>query len=522
MSETDNPTAVVKQPLEHASAAKSRLTAAQAFLGRHWLFVVLFGAGVVLRLITSVAYRPALLNSAEYLISSQNLRPQVVHPVGYPLFVRVIPFDHRLWIIALVQHLLGLAVAILLYALLVRLGVRRWLAALAAAAVLLDAYQLGIEHYVTPEALFELLLLGGCTLLLWRRPLDTPAAGAAGLLFAAAALTRTIGALAAVPALLAIVFLRAGWVRAVVFAACVALPLLAYAGWYHSAPGRVALRGSDGKFLYSRVVSFVECDEFSKPAYEQVFCPREPVGERVPINEVLWSPDFSVFRRIDSPPGKTGDDVASDFAKRAIVHQPLDYAQAVGADVLRAFAPTRGTAPGEYGEPPWQFHAGYPVFLSGSVCSPEAFEEVRQSLRLVGETVAEQREARCKTRRKKIYRWVRLHDDGPLVSTRLTSFLRAYQKVGYAPGPLLAAGLLVGLVAAAGIGRARGSGLRSAAFLFAGVAAAVCLASVFVTFFSWRYQLPQLVLLPASLAIGMTALTGRRHEDDAADSERDP
>ena len=120
-------------------------------------------------------------------------------------------------------------------------------------------------------------------------------------------------------------------------------------------------------------------------------------------------------------------------------------------------------------------------------------------------------EAACNKRRLRAIRVIRSHGDKHwYADARLTSFLRTYQRVGYVPGPLLAVFLLVALLAAVGVGRARQSGLRAAAFLFSSSSVVLLLASVAVTVFSWRYQLPQLVLLPPAAAIGLTALTTTR------------
>jgi len=70
--------------------------------------------------------------------------------------------------VALLQHVLGVAMAIALYALMLRRGVTRWLAALAVAPVLLDAYQLNAEQTIMPDVLFEALLVTGIVLLLWQ------------------------------------------------------------------------------------------------------------------------------------------------------------------------------------------------------------------------------------------------------------------------------------------------------------------------------------------------------------------
>jgi hypothetical protein len=475
---------------------------------KHRLFIILLAAGAALRVVSFLAYRPALLNSREYLYSSEHLHPDAVHSVGYPVFLRILPLGHGLVIVPAVQHVLGLGIALLIYALLVRLGLFAWLAALGAAPALLDAYQLGIEHYVTPEALFELFLVGGCAAILWKRPAPMPLLGVAGLLFALATITRTIGLFLLVPAALTVIFLRMGWSRVLVLVLSFLFPLGGYAAWYYSYHGEYAITGSTGKFLYARVIPFVDCSEFSVPTYERVLCPKEPPGERLPVNELLWSAQYSPLPRINPPRGTRTDDVAGDFAKRAILHQPGAYARDVGADILRAFQPTRELAPDEYGEPPWEFHEGYPIFFRGSICSRESFRQVRADLAIRGDEIAAGRVAGCSQRRLRIIDYLELHGDEPATNATLISFLRGYQNVGYAPGPLLAACMLAGFAAALGLGRARRSGLRSAAFLFSGAGTVVCFGSVFVAVFSWRYQIPQLVLFPPAGALGAAALFG--------------
>ena len=49
------------------------------------------------------------------------------------------------------QHLVGLAMAVALYLMMRRHGVPRWLAAVATAPILLDAYQLQIEQTIMPD-----------------------------------------------------------------------------------------------------------------------------------------------------------------------------------------------------------------------------------------------------------------------------------------------------------------------------------------------------------------------------------
>jgi len=78
--------------------------------------------------------------------------------------------------------------------------------------------------------------------------------------------------------------------------------------------------------------------------------------------------------------------------------------------------------------------------------------------------------------------------------------------VGYTPGTLLGAFGVVALLAGFGLGRARRSGIRSATLLAVGMAVTILLASAAFEF-SWRYQLPGIVLLPFAGVLGITALT---------------
>jgi len=135
-------------------------------LRRHWLAAALLLAGLVLRIITQLAYRPALLyiDTVKYLYSAW----PGTDPVGYKLPLRFILIFGNLNAVTVVQHLLGLAMAVTLYLVLLRRGCPRWLAALAIAPVLLDAYQLQMEQTIMPDVWFEALIVTGLAALLWR------------------------------------------------------------------------------------------------------------------------------------------------------------------------------------------------------------------------------------------------------------------------------------------------------------------------------------------------------------------
>ena len=98
---------------------------------------------------------------------------------------------------------------------------------------------------------------------------------------------------------------------------------------------------------------------------------------------------------------------------------------------------------------------------------------------------------------------------GPHVQPALAGFLTGYGRDFYVPGPLLAVGLALGVAGLAGIGRARRSGLRAPCLLFTiGVIAAVEPPFIIATF-DWRYELPQLSLIPIAAVLGVMALASR-------------
>jgi hypothetical protein len=462
--------------------------AALRTLPRHWVFALLFSAGVALRVVTSLAYRPALvyIDSIGYLENETHLKPELVRPLGYPVFLRILPLGAGLWVVPVVQHLLGVAMAVAIYALLLRLDVTRWLAALATAPVLLDAMQLNLEQQILTETVFEALLLAAVVLLLWRPRPAVLAVGLAGLAVAFATLTRSVSLLVIVPVALVVILLRTGltWravlARLAVLGAAFALPLVLYAAWFQSLYGAFALNGYSGHFLYARVAPFADCRGLSLPSYERVLCPKQPVGQRPSIEAFSWSRKQSPIFRLRVPAslarGKESQvarsQVAGNFAKRIIRHQPLTYLHAVEKSFVRGFAPTRTTHKGEVPVGRWQFQDHYPVY--------------GRSLELMAR-----------------------RGEHPHVNGSLSSFLRSYQRFGYTPGPVLALALALGLLGAVGVGPAKRSGLRSASFLFAGAAVVVLVTAAAVNQFSWRYQLPGLILLPPAGAVGLVALAGR-------------
>jgi len=90
-------------------------------------------------------------------------------PVGYKGPLRAILLVANFDAVAAVQHLLGLAMAVVIYLLLVRRGTSRWLAALATIPVLFDPLQLDLEQYILTDISATFLVLVALVVLVWKR-----------------------------------------------------------------------------------------------------------------------------------------------------------------------------------------------------------------------------------------------------------------------------------------------------------------------------------------------------------------
>src|SRR5262249_25564494 len=113
-----------------------------AAVRRHWLMALPLLAGLVLRLLAQPSHRPTLLYDAsvKYLYNAW----AGTDPLGYKGVLKAILLVGNVQTVAAVQHLVGLGIGVAIYAVLLRRGAPRWLAALAAAPVLLDGYELQI------------------------------------------------------------------------------------------------------------------------------------------------------------------------------------------------------------------------------------------------------------------------------------------------------------------------------------------------------------------------------------------
>jgi hypothetical protein len=466
------------------AAAREAPAPLRSSLRHHSLFLMLFGAGAALRVLATLAYRPALVfTDSAYYLNNYDLgwQPGTTKPVGYViLLLRPVLAFGDLRTVVIVQHLLGLATAVVVYAVLLRCGARRWLAALAATPILLDAYIVQVEHVIMPEALFHALLVAALGLLVWRRPPPLAAAAVGGLLLSAAVTVRNVGQGLTIPAVLYMVLAggrpRRRALGAVVMTAALVAPLIAYGLWFQHFHGEFRLTNQAAPLLYGRVAPFVDCSTMDLPERQVALCPTLPPRDR-PGPGMYVHARTSPIAGYQPPAGMDRGEMINDFAVRAIRHQPLDYLRAVASDFAWGFIWTKANKPGNPAPVErWQFQVGFPTFF--------------------GDTPAFLR---------------RYGNEGPSVNVGLARFLRTYQlTIGYTRGTVVLVGLILGLLGAIGVGRARRSGLRAACLLWTLVPVALLLIPAAVFEFTWRYALPGVVLLPVAGALGLTAMTRGR------------
>ncbi len=472
----------VHDELTEAEPVTPAASARWVALRRHLPFLIVLLAGAAIRIIVVLAYRPAVLfpDSIDYLAAAHRLVPGLNRPLGYSGMLAPLLYSPRPLLTAVaLQHLMGLAIAVGLYAFLLRWNVRRWLAILATLPILFDSYQLLIEQYIMADTFFELLMVIGLVVIAWKRTrVPIWACAVSGFVLALGMITRLDGAALLIPALGYVILrqprMRLRLVGALAMVVAFVAPVGLYAVGYDLAHGKLALSGYSGRFLYGRVMPFATCSGLSLPDYERSLCPTTPPGHRQPTDYWIWSPKSPAYH-MHLPPGVEMDAALKDFGKRVIVHQPGTYAKTVLTSFVDGFSPVR------HGSERFQFQRDYP--LNGFDPAPISHK---------------------------------YGDVTPSVDHRLTGFLYNYGRFINTPGPVVALALVLGLLGGFGLGRARRSGMRLVCLLFVVGGLAVLLPSNAASIFSWRYVLPSLELLPVAGALGLTALTARSPRGEPA------
>src|SRR5215469_708983 len=254
-------------------AALARRTPALA--REHWLLTLLLAAGLVLRVLAQIAYRPALyyIDTAKYLFGAYPGND----PPGYQILIKPVLAVAGPSLVAALQHVLGLAMAVLIYIVLVRRGAPRWLSALATAPVLLDAYQLQIEQTIMPDVMFEACIVAGLAALLWHPRPRTALVITGGLFLGVAVTARQVGEILILPALAYLLVAVPHWrhrlAQGAILCAAFALPILAASFRNEIAIHNFGLAPYSGGSLYGRTAAAADCATLQLPSYERALCP---------------------------------------------------------------------------------------------------------------------------------------------------------------------------------------------------------------------------------------------------------
>jgi len=317
------------------------------------LFAAALVPALALRVTAELGYRwqSWFNDSFSYVRAAVTLTPNTTRPSGYPLYLWLLSPAHSYLLVTASQHLMGLLVAVMIYALARhRFAAPAWVAVLATLPVLYDGFEIQLEHLIMADTLFLFLAMAAVTVALWSPRPSWRACLAAGLLLGVASAVRPTGLpLLAAFAVYLLIRLLPSWRRVVAgLAACgvaFAVPVLGYEGWYKSAHGEFAMTDSTGVFLYSRVMTFADCSRMSLPTDLLPLCTSVPPAERPIAQAYIWTPASPLDRYAEPMFSPTVNKLAERFAIAAIEAQPLDYARAVWDDTARSFEWNRSVFP---------------------------------------------------------------------------------------------------------------------------------------------------------------------------------
>ncbi|MDE3134450.1 MAG: phospholipid carrier-dependent glycosyltransferase [Acidobacteriota bacterium] len=449
------------------------------------------GAGAVIRALTMAAYPPALLfpDSWGYIatgLTGSFVGLPTVHPVGYPVLIRLLTLpDRSLLELIVFQHLAAIGVGIAIYAALIRAWLPRWAATAAAALVLLDGYSITLEQYVMSDTFFTVTMLAALLVLVWpqlgfTRP-RPPLAGRAvvsGLLVAVASLIREVAPFTIPVVLVYFVWTGSGWRSLVAFLVAAVLPLLVYSGLIEHRFHVFGMTATPGWTLYGRVAGFADCTDVKLEARAHRLCETSAQRARHPDapDWYIWAP--SPAQRLFHPATQSvkqvgpTNQVLESFSRAMILHHPLGFVDATLYDFLRYFTP-----------------------------GATAYNDAVSATSL---PTAASREAHSARTQRRDLPGLKLQVRSP------AAFVRSYRGVMHVPRPVLA---LLALAAALAVCLLVPG--RREIFLLAGSAVMILLGTAATGGFALRYLLPAVPLLAIGGGIAIAEL-GERARRGAA------
>ena len=493
-------------PQRRASALAS---GALGLMRRHWIASALLTAGLVLRILTLMAYHPAIvyIDSLKYVYDAW----PGSDPVGYKIPLRLILAVGDLGTVALVQHLLGLAIAVTIYVVMIRRGAPRWLGALAIAPVLLDGYQLQAEHMIMPDVWFEAMIVAGLAVILWQRTPSLRMIVIGSAILGASIGLRQAGEILVVPAVIFAVALGGGWRKVLGHVAAASgafiLAVLLYMSASAELTGHFRISESSNSLTYGRMAAVANCATLQLPVVERPLCPTTVQQTKGPdwLDHNADSP-LKMYRPryalAGSPSGSFGALVAH-FNKSVERQQPTRVVSGILRDGIKLFAVSRITSPGDTPIWRWQFQGNFPSY--------DPYILIQHNAIVVALPQSGVSATTGLPNGPKLEVLNPAYGGAPQVDKPIADFLRSYQLGGgFTPGPLLALFTLAGLFgsllifARRRLTAARRQLVLACLLFFTTAVSVLAISDAFE--FTWRYQLPALVTLPPAGALGIGVL----------------
>ncbi len=311
----------------------------------------LVAGAIAVRAWLLVGYGPAFVgfgDSHEYVVAARlGVFHDVQKPAGYPIFLALVhALSDRLTFTIVVQHALGVATGLLLFAAVRRTGAPPWLGLAPATIAFFGGIGLLLEHSLLADPLFAFLQALGVYAAV-RALSDTHLRWVliAGIAIGASFWVKTVGlsSVVLVPCVLLAggAGARARLRRAGVAAAAAIVLVLGYAATQAQVTGYFGYERQGAWNLYGRVATFVDCTRSTPPAGTRFLCPDEPVARRRSQSFYQYARAAPAVERFGGPAHApaSANALLQRFSVSAIVDEPLAYAGAIAHSLTLYVSP---------------------------------------------------------------------------------------------------------------------------------------------------------------------------------------